>query len=90
MKTELQIAKQNIENIKKYGYRESADTHKQSCERFLEFLEKETKRLREYFSETTYDNYMIQTGQFLDNLGFDEKIKDLQNTISFYEKEGIK
>ncbi len=79
MKTETQIAEENIELFKycemgeaKY-YRMILNEHKASCQRFLEFLE-----------------YMVQIKMGKRILGkFKEKITDLKNAIKKYDEAGI-
>ena len=81
METEVKTAKENISLFKgresdtiEYGM---CVTHKQTCQRFLDFL---GKSLKEGMKQN-------QVG----NLGVDiqNKITDLENTIKIYEENGI-
>ena len=84
MKTETQIAKENIKTSERYENNVVAGfaphmvckTHKASCQRFLEFLEVilEDKKIRE--------GYM---GKFIN----DRKIQDLKQAIRLYDRVGI-
>lgn len=72
MKTETQIAKENLQLYKGFHITFKALTqHKESCERFLDWIKKE----RGYTNE--YSNI------------FDDKVKDLKQTIKLYEEKGI-
>ena len=84
MKTETQIAKENIELIEITSGEElvysrgRAEEHFQSCQRFLEFLKKQDK----FYGS---DNKLIGL-----HFNFEQMIKDLQNAIKIYEDAGIK
>ncbi len=82
MKTELEIAKENIENYKKSEYdfpakalcfKFASISHKASCQRFLEFLLPTQKMKR----ESTFSHEI------------DKKITDLRNAIKLYDEAGI-
>lgn len=89
MKLETQIAK---ENIKLYeGMRGNVNSqarefkiceeHKASCQRFLEFLENKKFWYMKCLSCKRRPVHFV--------LDFKEKITDLKQAISLYEKEGI-
>ncbi len=92
MKTELQIAKRYIEDKDKLVEAPNKSecslafdcvmtSHKQSCRRFLEFLEnlKKIKPITKY-----YKFQQVSYNQEVEN-----KIKGLHDTIKFYKKCGI-
>jgi len=88
MKTETDIAKENIENIKEWkkykGNSEligEAKGHLTSCKSFLEFLEK-------WFRIDTMDN--VNECNCKGCKFARKKITDLQNTIKIYGNAGIK
>lgn len=83
MKTETQIAEENIKRFKnsqrsvldwggKIAFPEVCKSHKASCQRFLEFLEKESKGFCS-----------------VSDCRFCEKIQDLKQAIKLYEDNGI-
>lgn len=78
---ELEIAKKNIKEWKEIRIIKNGNsnlickTHKQSCKRFLEFLAIDAYDLKD--TDRTCEN-------------IEDKIKDLQDAISLYKKEGIK
>lgn len=80
MITETPIAVKNIREFKycKVGeavyYKWICDSHKESCQRFLEFLER----------------YYLQYKTINIKLGYiQEKITDLKNAIKLYNENGI-
>ncbi len=101
MKTELQIAKENVKISKRFmstapipNLTEEAfktvvkgntllgeiKSHKQTCQRFLGFLEEEMKRW-ETINELS--KVYISTGEL------EEKITDLKDAIKYYKENGI-
>lgn len=80
MKEELKIAKENVKNAEQtpleVRWLDMCKEHKQSCQRFLEFLEVilEDKKIN--------GNYM---GKFIR----ENKIQDLKQAIKLYEDNGI-
>lgn len=100
MKTETQIAKENVEELKKSGLKEvgwlNIDkvrclTQLQSCKRFLEKEEKTEKFLQKLKVELDNEDCL----DFRDDVGvfkrnnIDEKIQDLKNAIKHYKENGI-
>jgi len=90
MKTETEIAKYFVKNIKKYGFRQSAEQHDEDCQRFLEFLEdlhnlkvRPNRIIRREATEGLLGNLKQYNKANL-------KYKDLQNAIKIYEDVGIK
>ena len=89
MKSETQIAKVYLEDLKKYEkpdgrwhlINRTCYEHKRACQRFLEFLEDETNYL---FTISTKENCELKE----DKVG--KKIFDLKNAIEIYEEAGIK
>ena len=82
MKTELQIAKKNIEEERKFriiGLTLLCREHKQSCQRFLDFLDK---------CVFIYDGLLGKQSGLI--ISMKNKISDLKNTIKLYEDNGIK
>ncbi len=83
MKTETQIAKENIKNIKKEELPEMNQAnisgmiieHKASCQRFLEFL----ININGTFEQKKAFTFKEQ----------EEKITDLEQAIKLYEDNGI-
>ncbi len=91
MKTETQIAKENVEifrNVKDYDLSTSQDkynichTHLKSCERSLEFLEKDI------LMKSTMRNICSRCDNTFDKT--DNKIKDFQGAIKAYEDGGVR
>ena len=86
-KPELKIAKVKIENIKKFMLPKkrllSIDSHKQTCERFLTFLEMEHAMM------LSLDFEKIEIDMPYWMLRLENQIKDLFDTIKLYEKNGI-
>ena len=96
MKTETQIAKENIRKIKefmsqvtgsieRFEFINRSKEHKASCERFLEFLELgKTKGKRFIF------NYLdkCKNCEFNESL-INDKITDLKQVIKLYSENGI-
>ena len=86
MKTETQIAEENIKNIKKEELPEMNQAnisgmiieHKASCQRFLKFLEHQYKCGE---GAGTHDFYFMHD--------FKDKITDLKQAIKLYEDNGI-
>ena len=77
MKTETQIAEYFIKNIKKYGFRQSAEQHKEDSQRFLEFLkELESHKVSEHRKYQSVCEFCI-------------KITDLKQARTKYEENGI-
>lgn len=96
MKTELEIAKEyiyyknclfNSKTDKEYEIilNTSMKIHKQSCERFLEFLEDLRSKYLEDLESVTNDKEIYD---YLEEIRIfnDGKIKDLQNTIKLYKE----
>jgi len=78
MKSESQIAKENVEEERKWRCLETWNpcmTHKQTCERWLEYLEC-------YSKEAWFWN--LSDKDYINN-----KIKDLKQAIKLYEDAGI-
>lgn len=105
MKSELQIAEENIKKYKDvielWGARNedsdsyfdlienTTETHKASCERFLEFLEKEfvlKENKKRIFRRESIEGVFGNLEQFK---RIKKKYNDLKQAISLYEKEGI-
>jgi len=94
MKTELEIAKENIARYnfnKAKQYAEDMITnitqneeHKATCQRWLEFLES-----KQLYISSFKDDVTNGFGQSDYNLDLGSKIKDLKQAIALYEKEGI-
>ncbi len=89
MKTETEIAKENVriyQSVRDLDLSTVQDkwnicnTHKASCQRFLEFLGEEMKRW-ETINELS--EAYISTGEL------EEKIQDLKNAIKKYDGAGI-
>ncbi|MFW9872008.1 MAG: hypothetical protein ACFFG0_02825 [Candidatus Thorarchaeota archaeon] len=100
MKTELQIAKENVKEWRK-DIEDVGDevimkvcclTHKQSCQRFLEYL---VKKMSEFsyvigYFDFTKDKHLEQLNTMRGQLeDYMEKIKDRQDTIKLYKENGI-
>ena len=110
MKTELKIAEENMKLRKGCVTPRDTDyvfgkieSHKESCKRFLEFLEKEKK----FFDKLYYPQYIVQETPYLvtnEQFFVDEsveedtfkqieivvdKITDLKNAIKLYEEKGL-
>ena len=90
MKSETQIAQSNIDEHEEMNenssqtpfnevekINERMETHKSSCERFLEFLEDLVNKSRVSFPLTEDIN------------NFDNKITDLKQSIKLYSENGI-
>lgn len=77
MKTESEVAQENLKSYKKFNITFKALTqHKESCKRFLEFLVKT-------FGEGGFD----KKEEF--DMIIKNKIKDLQQAIKLYKEAGI-
>ena len=74
---ETQIAKENVEALKRMYFEDSINrwkdiskTHLKSCQRFLEFCKGFGEKFKEEYDKANYINY---------------KIKDLKEAIKVYE-----
>ncbi len=77
MKSEYEIAKENVERgVNTLGANPEAKEHKQTCQRFLDFLES----LIEKYEPNIIWNMPIE---------MKDKITDLKQAIKHYEENGI-
>jgi len=89
MEKESQIAKENVKEYRTYNPwgreadLEICEIHLESCQRFLEFLEKFPKHIILSMLDGN------KTERFLNKLK-DDKIEDLKSAIKVYKEEGIK
>ena len=91
MTKETKIAKENVENYNNYKdgkvekdvLKNILIEHKQTCQRWLEFLESYVKNLKreDTFVEIQFPYYFIEE--------IDEQIEDLKQAIKTYEDAGI-
>jgi len=95
MKTEIQIAKENIEKLKRIKsitlkddlldtiskniHISECQEHKQTCQRFLKWLENFYRNCKK--EETIFEIH--------DKKDIEEKIQDLKTAIKLYEQEEI-
>ena len=89
MKTELEIAKFYVNQLDFETPLETSEafdkckTHKATCERWLEFLDRED----DMYCSLDFNKMEIDMEYWDRRLK--EKIKDLKETIKFYEENGI-
>ena len=76
MKSETEIAEYFIKNIRKYGFRQSAEQHNEDCQRWLEFL------------DIIYITKGCDTCK-MNKKRHKEKITDLKSAIKLYDDAGV-
>lgn len=89
MKTETQIAQENVKNLTAiYGDKRdmgNCQSHKATCQRFLDFLEE----LQRYKFKCGFMESSELCDVFEDNELIKDKITDLKQAIKCYEDAGI-
>jgi len=87
MKTETQIAQENVKELKKWGSRPDTylpcNQHKATCQRFLEFLEPYLDLMHYNFERTKSLGDANAKGIMIN------KFEDLKQAIKLYEDAGI-
>ena len=91
-KSETQVAKYFVKNIKKYGFRQSAEQHKEDCQRFLIKIETDLKWANTFYNaifplEDFPDFLKASMEGFMDDK--EEEEKDKEQAIKIYSENGI-